>query len=91
MEKPTTPFTSGETMGLIPQSPEDLVFAREDLRAGCQQGIYEEVSRVEVEEIRSTGAIISPSIVVWQEGAEGRKGRFVVNLSKQSKHWRKGV
>lgn len=90
MEKPTTPFTSGEAMGLIPQSPEDLAFAREDLRVGCQEGIYEEVSREEVEEIRSTGAMVSSSFVVWQEGAEGRKGRFVVNLSKQSKHWPKG-
>jgi hypothetical protein len=32
MEKPTTPFNSGETTGLIPQSPEDLAFAREDLQ-----------------------------------------------------------
>jgi hypothetical protein len=68
----------GKTMRLIPQSPEELAFAREDLRAGCQEGIYEEVSRVEVEEIRSTGAIVSSSFVVWQEGAEGCKGRFVV-------------
>jgi hypothetical protein len=90
MEKPTKPFTSGETMGLIPQSPEDLVFAREDLRVGCQEGIYEEVPKEELEEIRSKGAMISSSFVVWKEGAEGRKGRFVVNLSKQSKHWPKG-
>jgi hypothetical protein len=90
MEKPTTPFTSGETMGMIPQNPEDLDFAREDLRVGCQEGIYKEVSKEEVEEIRSTGAMISSSFVVWQEGAEGRKGRFVVNLSKHSKHWPKG-
>jgi hypothetical protein len=83
MEKPTTPFTSGGTMGLIPQSPEDLAFAREDLRP---EGIYEKVSRAEVEEIRSTSAVVSSSFVVWQEGAEGRKGRFVVNLSKESKH-----
>jgi hypothetical protein len=58
MEKPTAPFTSGEIMGLIPQSPEDLVFAREDLQEWCQEGIYEEVSRLEEEEIRGTGAII---------------------------------
>jgi hypothetical protein len=68
MEKPTKPVTSGETMGLIPQSPEVLAFIREDLRAGCQEGIYEEVSRVEVEEIRSTDAMVSSSFVVWQEG-----------------------
>jgi hypothetical protein len=65
MEKPTKPFTSGETMGLIPQIPEDLAFAREDLRVGCQEGIYEEISKEEVDEIRSTGAMISSSFVVW--------------------------
>jgi hypothetical protein len=90
MEKLTTPFTSGEIMGLITRSPEDLAFAREDLRTGCVEGIYEGVSWSEVEEVRSTGAMISSSFVVWQEGAEGRKGRFVVNLSKQSRHWPKG-
>jgi hypothetical protein len=37
MEKPTTPFTSGETMGLIPQSQENLAFSREDLRAGAKR------------------------------------------------------
>jgi hypothetical protein len=70
MEKPTTSFTWGETMGLIPQSPEDLAFSREDLRAGFQEGIYEEVSRSEVDEIRCTGAMVSSSFVVWQEKAE---------------------
>lgn len=34
--------------------------------------------------------MISSAFTVWQEGEEGRKGRFVVNLAKQSKHWRKG-
>jgi hypothetical protein len=86
MEKPTTTFTSGETMGLILQSPEDLAFAHEDIRTGGLEGIYEEVSRAGVEEIRSRGAMVSSSFVAWQDGAEGCKGRFVVNLFKQSKH-----
>jgi hypothetical protein len=77
-------------MNPIPQVPEDLAFGREDLRAGCQDGIYEAVTTREAERIRSTGAMISSSFVVWQDGPEGRKGRFVVNLSKQSKHWHKG-
>jgi hypothetical protein len=34
--------------------------------------------------------MISSSFVVWQEGLEGMQGRFVVNLSKQSKYWPKG-
>jgi hypothetical protein len=57
-------------MRLIPQSPEDLAFAREDLRAGCQEGIYEEVSREEVEEIRSTGAMEFCSVT---RGCRGTK------------------
>jgi Reverse transcriptase (RNA-dependent DNA polymerase) len=77
-------------MNPISQTPEDLAFGREDLRSGCQEGIYEEVTTGEAERIRSTGAMISPSFVVWQDGPEGRKGRFVVNLSKQFKHWPKG-
>jgi hypothetical protein len=77
-------------MNPIRQTPEYLAFGREDLRAGCQEGLYEEVTTGEAERIRSTGAIISPSFVAWQDGPEGRKGRFVVNLSKQSKHWPKG-
>jgi hypothetical protein len=48
------------------------------------------VTAGEAERIRSTGAMISSSVVVWQDGPEGRKWRFVVNLSKQSKHWPKG-
>jgi hypothetical protein len=89
LEQPSIPFSSGEVMNPIPQTPEDLAFGREDLRAGCQKGIYEEVTTGEAERIRSTGATISSSFVVWQDGPEGRKGRFVVNLSKQSKHWPK--
>jgi hypothetical protein len=48
------------------------------------------VTTGEAERIRSTGAMISSSFVVCKDGPEVRKGRFVVNLSKQSKHWPKG-
>ena len=35
--------------------------------------------------------MISSSFVVWQEDTDGNeKGRFIVNFSKQSKHWEKG-
>jgi hypothetical protein len=90
LEQPSIPFSSGDVMNPIPETPEDLAFGREDLRAGCQEGIYEEVTTEEAERIRSTGVMISLSFVVWQGGPEGRKGRFAVNLSKQSKHWSKG-
>jgi hypothetical protein len=67
-------------MNPIPKTPEDLEFGREDLRAGCQEGIYEEVTTGEVERIRSTDAMISSRFVLWKDGPEGRKRRFVVNL-----------
>jgi hypothetical protein len=84
LEQPSNPFRSCEFMNPIPQSPEDLAFGREDLRAGCQEGIYEEVSIGEAERIRSTGAMISSSFVVWQIEQVGRKRRFAVNKSEQS-------
>jgi hypothetical protein len=90
LEQPSIPFSSGEVMNPIPQTSEDLAFGHEDLRTGCQEGIYDEVTTEEAERIRSTGAMISSSFVVWQDGPEGRKGRFVVYQSKQSKHWPKG-
>jgi hypothetical protein len=83
------PFTSGVVLAAIPQSEEDLEFGREDLRAGCATGIYEEVSTEEVREVVRTGRIVSSAFTVWQgEGAE-RKGRFVINFAQQCRHWQK--
>jgi hypothetical protein len=73
-------------MSPIPQTPEDFAFGREDLRAGFLEGIYDEITLEAAEGIGRTGAMISSSFMVWQDGPEGRKGRFVFNLSKQSKH-----
>lgn len=36
------------------------------------------------------GSIISSAFKVWQDTGDGEKGRFVVNLSKQSQHLAKG-
>jgi hypothetical protein len=90
LDQPSTSFSSGEVINPIPQTPKGLAFGREDLQAGCQEGIYEELTTGEAERIRSTGAMISSSFVEWQDEPEGRKGRFVVNLSKQTKNWPKG-
>jgi hypothetical protein len=70
LEQPSIPLSSGEIMNLIPQTPEDLAFGREDLRAGCQEGIYQEVTTGETERICSTGAMVRSSFVVWQDGPE---------------------
>jgi hypothetical protein len=44
LEQLSNLFSSGEVMNPIRQTPEDLAFGREDLRAGCLEGIYEEVT-----------------------------------------------
>jgi hypothetical protein len=86
LDLPSIPFTSGVVLPAIPQTEEDLVFGREDLRAGCVSGIYEEVVTEEVREVVRTGRMVSSAFVVWQgEGVE-RKGRFVINFSRQSQH-----
>lgn len=78
-------------MPKIPQSDEDVRFALEDLATGCATGIYEKVSRYTADVARRAGAIISSSFVVWQEGSSDPRSRFVVNLSTQSRHWKKGT
>lgn len=89
-DMPTVPFTEGRVLGEIPQSEKDKLFAREDLRSGCQSGVYEEISPLEAREIARSGKMISSAFVVWQGEGEDRKGRFVVNLKQQSQHWPKG-
>ena len=77
-------------MGAIPQSEEDLEFGRKDLEAGCASGVYEEVAAWEAEDLVRRGYLISSAFTVWQGDPGARKGRFVVNLSRQSKFWAKG-
>jgi Reverse transcriptase (RNA-dependent DNA polymerase) len=89
-EKPSLPFVVGEELGDIPQSVEDLAFGERDLGDGCGTGIYERVTKGQAMKYKNRGYMISSAFVVWQDGPEGRKGRFVVNFSKQRKHWDKG-
>jgi hypothetical protein len=86
LDLPSIPFTSGVVLPVIPHSREDLEFRRCDLGAGCASGIYEEVGLEEVREAVCLGRMVSSAFLVWQrEGAE-RKGRFVINFSRQSRH-----
>jgi hypothetical protein len=89
-EEPTIPFSEGKILPDIPQKQEDLAFGREDIRQGCVSGIYESITRKEAEDLKARGMLISSAFTVWQDSADGRKGRFVVNLAVQSKHWPKG-
>jgi hypothetical protein len=90
LDLPSIPFTSGVVLPAIPQTEEDLEFGREDLRAGCASGIYEEIGVEEVREAVSMGRMVSSAFVVWQREGTERKGRFVINFSRQSRHWPKG-
>lgn len=89
---PSIPFVPGEggELPYIPQTKEDRLFASADLSEGCRTGIYRQVSHGHAKMALSKGAINSSAFVVWQEGDEGRKGRFVSNFCKQSKRWEKG-
>ena len=80
----------GEELGDIPQTEEEKLFATEELREDCRSGIYKEVSPRHAARARAAEAVISSAFVVWQKSGPVQKPRLVVNLSKQSKRWKKG-
>jgi hypothetical protein len=54
----------------IPQIEEDFLFGREDLRAGCASGTYEDIDVGEAREAVSMGRIVSSAFVVLQGRSE---------------------
>ena len=89
LDRPTMPFTEGIVLENIPQSEEKMAFGVQDLMKGCANGLYEELYEYVRDRVRE-GNMVSSAFTVWQrEGAE-RKGRFVVNLKRQRKHWPRG-
>lgn len=72
------------------QSAEDLEFGRADLKKGCESGVYEELTDEEAQDLIARGFLLSSAFTVWQGEGKDRKGRFVVNFSRQSKFWPKG-
>ena len=90
LDLPTEACWGLPPMGAIPQSEDDLEFGRKDLESGCKSGVYEEVSQEEAEDLVRRGYLISSAFTVWQGDRDSRKGRFVVNFSRQSKFWGKG-
>lgn len=91
-EAPQYPFVpgTGEEEPQIPQNEEDQRFAHADLSAGCMTGIYQEIKREHAARAKKKGAIISSAFTVWTGEEERRKGRLVINLSKQSRRWKHG-
>ena len=93
LRPPKVLFVPGEGLGLgqTPQTEEDKAFAAVDLAERCRSGIYMEVTPEHAVRARQEGAGIFSSFVVWQDGPEGRKGQFILNLVLQSKKWPKGT
>ena len=79
----------GEELPDIPQSAEDRAFAIQNVKEGCKTVIYREISAGHASRAKNGCAIISFAFVVWQDGSEGRKWWFVVNLYKKWKCWKK--
>lgn len=92
VDMPRVPFEGGWILPEVPQTEEDRVFAQGELEDGCRpgKGIYEEIAREEADRVVAEGKMVSSAFVVWQGDGEARKGRFVVNFARQSKHWPKG-
>ena len=53
--------------------------------------MYEELGFEEAMALARGGRMISSAFTVWQGEGEDRKGRFVINFKRQSKHWPKGT
>lgn len=85
-DMPSVAFTEGEVLLPIPQTQEDKEFGLSLLKKGMQNGIYEEVTRKHAMCIFAGGKIVSSAFVLWKGEEEKRKGRFVMNLAKQSKN-----
>ena len=92
VDMPTLPFECGTVLPAVPQSVEDLALGCAELEEGCkpENGFYEEVAEEEVGDLVAEGKMVSSAFWVWQGEGVDRKGRFVVNLARQSKHWEKG-
>ena len=92
IDEPIRSFIPGQGVELsgLPRTEEYLTFAFKDIEEGCRTDIYQEVNHAHVDRAIALGAILSSAFTVWQDSGEKKKGRFVVNLSKQSKHWNKG-
>lgn len=90
-ERPSVPFGpgTGKELGDTSQDERDRTFAIEKLDEYCGGGITEKLSRKYARRCKVNGAVISSSFLAWQGREVDRKGRFVVNLSKQSKNWGK--
>ena len=87
-DMPTVAFTEGEVLPPISQTEDEEALARQDLKEGVKNGIYEEVGRAHALEQVRQGRLVSSAFLVRQ--GDGKKGRFNVILSKQSQHWPKG-
>jgi hypothetical protein len=90
LDPPSVTFTADTILPDIPQTEEELEFGMADLFFGCMSGIYEEISRDQAEAAVANGKMVYSAFTVWQGDVLERKGRFLVNLSRESQHWPRG-
>lgn len=84
-DPPKRPFTRGRELPEIPQTPEDLVYGREELTEGCRIGTYQQISLEYSQCQLARGALISSAFITWHR----EKPLFIINLKEQSTHWDK--
>lgn len=91
-EAPSRRFPPGCAMELgdLPQSTEDIQFAKTEIQLGLDTGIFARVSQEYARKAMADEAIISTAFTFWFGSGEEINGRFVLNLSRVSKHWPKG-
>ena len=65
LDMPSVPFEEGLIFGELPQGEEDRAFAREDLKRGCEEGVYEWVCCDEVRDLVRGGKMVSSAFTVW--------------------------
>lgn len=87
LDLPTVPFTEVLVLPEVPQTEKDRRFSRGDLRDGLERGIYEMVSPEYAQSQVARGRMVSSAFTTWKGEVKERKGRFVINLSRQCKHW----
>lgn len=87
-DMPFVPFTEGLVPGESPNRRNIWPFGTR-FENGCKEKVYEKKSNGEVRAVVSFRNVVSSAFVIWH-GVEEKKGRFVVSITKQSKHWSKG-
>ena len=89
-DPPIIPFTQGMIMSAVPQTLEDRSFASRKIAQGLAKRTIEEISEPSARKCARDGLLVSSSFVTWTGEGEEKRGRFVINLHRQRKHFKPG-